>query len=139
MPNYQFACEKCGHGYTEFLFMYEDLPERCPECKAKPPDFHQVYAGASPVGWVYGNPTTVGQQAEANAKRLGREQIQKIEEDYRNQSRTYTGKLPEGAEVITDTGETPPWRDGSMGLPKLDKPLNTKKLPDVKRYVESGK
>jgi hypothetical protein len=67
------------------------------------------------TGTVYGNPKTFGQQAELNAKRLGSELYQKMWDPALQPERKYTGPLPPGASLARGTGETPPWRDGSLG------------------------
>jgi putative FmdB family regulatory protein len=138
MPYYEYDCQKCGH-HLEECRTYEEGPRpRCPVCQAREPEFHQDFSGRTV--WVYGNPTTVGQQAEANARKLGKEQLQKKAEAARAEQPRFTGKLPEGASInTTGTGETPWWRTGSVpGVPKLDKPLNLKKIKNKRAYVEKG-
>ncbi len=88
---------------------------------------------------TYDSPTTVGQQAEINARRVGKEQMQLMAEESKTRFSSFTGKLPDGASPLKTAPETPWFRDGSVpGLAKLDKPLDVSKLKDVRAYVEKG-
>lgn len=64
----------------------------------------------------------MGQQAELNAKKAGKERMQML------------------AEAGGGGGkEVPWWRDGSVeGLPRMDKPLNLDGVKDLQKYVEVG-
>lgn len=101
--------------------MSEPHPTACPECKSEE-HFRRVYG--CPVGLVYGDPTTVGQQAELNAKRLGKEQLQKMyEEDCRRR----------GVPTREEQKANRPWWRTS------DKPLDLSKIKDPAEYIRSGK
>lgn len=69
MPLYQYLCENCGHLLDDVYQSINDKPlKRCPECKK-----HKLERQIFPVhGSVRGEITTLGQQGEANAKRLGK-------------------------------------------------------------------
>jgi putative FmdB family regulatory protein len=126
MPTYEFECEKCGFNLEEFFMMYEPKPEICQKCGAGKPTFHQVFSGSNPVCRT-NEPRTFGQQAEKNAKELGKEQLQKMAEQC----------VP--AELKKRKVEKPWWRDGSVeGCPEMDKPLDVTKIKDMKKYVEKG-
>jgi hypothetical protein len=114
-------------------------PDKCGKCgEAYGQRFGQDYAQFRVTATVYGDPKTVGQQAELNEKRMGGELTQRLWEDQKSKVRAYSGPLPDGARPITDPGETPPWRDGSMGLAPLEKPLDLTKVKDVNKYVRTG-
>jgi hypothetical protein len=115
-------------------------PKACPGCgEAYGRGFNQDYSQSRVIGVVYGDPKTFGQQAELNAKRTGKERMQQMAEEDARRLSGYTGPLPPGASInTTGTGETPPWRDGSMGLAPLEKPLDLTKVKDVNKYVRTG-
>ena len=138
MPTYAYACDACGKPHEEFRFKYDDAPKACPNCSATEPAFHQSFMGSSPVCLVRGSPTTLGQQAEANARRLGSDRMEELHQQEKERVGGFTGRLPEGARPITGTGETPPWRDGSYGNRPMDKPLDLSQVKNVKKYIEKG-
>lgn len=119
MPTYEYHCDDCGRGHEEVRSIHKAGPEACPACSSA--NFRQVFG--APTVWAYGNPTTVGQQAELNARRAGKEQTEKM----------FAGARPERP--------PPPWyRDGSVpGVPKLDKPLDLSTVRDVNDYVLNGR
>jgi hypothetical protein len=93
---------------------------------------------------------TVGQQMELNDKKFGKELKQKMVEAERDRVRgalgtpgEFTGKLGKGVKVnTTGTGELPPWRDGSLGTPVMDKPLDVSQLNTPEKteaYIQTGK
>lgn len=133
MPNYAYICV-CKHAYEEFRSIMSAQPTKCPACgEAYGKGFQQDFGKCEVTTWVYGNPKTVGQLAEMNTKRLKEQGGQEMAHD-----RNWTGPVPEGATVVKEKGETPPWRDGSMGIPAMDKPLNLDKVKDVTKYVMTG-
>lgn len=144
MPTYAMTCD-CGHSYEEFRWFSEGEPEACPVC-AEPngEKFHQNWPVNRPGGWTYGedHATTVGQQAQYNARRLGKEQVEKKVEESRNRKRkaadSVWNQIP-GARVVDPTDELPWYRDGSMpGLPKMERPLDLNQVRDVNKYIEEG-
>lgn len=141
MPTYDYCCDRCGNGHSEFKTMSAPHPAACPSC-GEPwgESFRQDFAGVGAVAIVYGNPTTFGQQAEINARREGKERLQMMQEEARRRVSRWSGPLPEGARVnTTGTGETPWFRaPGTPGLKPLDKPLDLSAVKDVRRYVETG-
>lgn len=96
--------------------------------------------GQAPQAIIKGSPKTFGQQAELNAQQMGREQMQRMQEEARKRP-TFSGTLPEGAKINRERDEITerPWfRDGEFGLKKMDQPLNLNKVKDVKDYVMTG-
>ena len=119
IPSYQFICDNCDHGFDLFQGIKEELPKKCPQCKTKINNgFHQVYAAG--IAIVYNSPTTVGQQAEINEKRVGKEQLELMAAHDRK-----IRKMPEKK------------KDDSKWAFD-DKPLDLKKIKDVRKYVETG-
>lgn len=117
--------------------MSETPKKRCPSCK-KNKLFRVVTGGIA--GFVKGSPTTVGQQAELNLKKMGKEQAQKKAEEIREDKKESRLKLPGGAKKVERPKELPWWRSGEVsGFPRDAKPLDLKKVQDVKRYIREGK
>ncbi len=131
MPTYVYKCEACEYEFEEFQWMSEATLTKCPECKRKKL-YRKPVAGALTL--IYDSPTTFGQQAEINAKRLGKEQLElKAKAIKEKKIDLLSDKLSAGASLVDKNkeAETPFWRSGK-------KPLNLKKIPDVKRYIEKG-
>jgi putative FmdB family regulatory protein len=137
MPTYEYECDKCSHHHEEFRGLSEPHPTKCPGCSEAYGDaYHQVYHPG--IAIVYGQPTTVGQQAEINAKRVGKERLQEIAAE-ENAKRGFTGKMPKNGKLVKQKGATPWWRQGKVaGLAPMDKPLDLKKVANVQKYVETG-
>lgn len=144
MPTYEYRCDACDHQFEQFRGFSEPHPDECPRCFEPYGDdyqFHQAYANNRPLALVRGNPTTFGQQAEINAKRAGKEQLAIMTEIAKPENRKKkTLKVPDGASIVdTKPAPTPWFRDGSVpGVPKLDKPLNLNKIPNVDKYIQTG-
>jgi len=142
MPEYSYACEACRKAYTEFRSMSEGHPKKCPSCGERYGDKYQFNLNFSDmriVPLVYGNPTTVGQLAEQNSKKMGKELSQLTLEKDKKQMKEWKGPLPEGATVDNSEGETPWWRTGEVpGVPAMEEPLNLRKVADPTKYIEAG-
>lgn len=127
--------------------MSEGHPEQCPECGESYANgnglFHQDFTASRVVGWVYGNPTTVGQQMEINARKLGKEQLEKEIETEKAKRLPINRKGGRRPLKPVEVPEGLPWyRSGEVeGLPRMEKPLDIKKFKDetqVKEYVDHG-
>jgi putative FmdB family regulatory protein len=139
VPFYAFKCDKCDNSYEEFRAM-GDFPKKCPRCETKyNAGFHQDYSKSNVTGVTYGNPTTVGQQAEINTRKLGKEQMQLMEESDKKRRSGFKGPSPRnGKPVEIENNYIPPWRDGCWGLPKEEKPIDITKIPNLEKYVATG-
>lgn len=138
MPAYEMLCEQCGYHNTDYRSIHQGPRKKCPKCKSKEPEFHQVYA--APILIVRDNPTTFGQMAEINAKRLGKEQMEKMKEEFAAPKKEKRLKLPKGAKRVNPSNEVPWFRSGEVGgLPKEPKPIDLTKISDVKKYIKEGK
>jgi len=141
VPSYEFRCESCGLDFEEFKKTI-GAPEAppCPGCSGKT---ELLIGGDQVIGRVNGDPTTLGQQAELNSRKMGKELTSlKAAEAKKPRIKKPSGlKLPKGARrVDTSNAKTPFWREGKEPL-KLDKLLNNGK-PDarkVKKYIHEGK
>lgn len=139
IPSYSYLCGSCRHAFDQFKSIAAPHPAECPRCgEPYGRAFQQDYAQFRVTGTVYGDPKTVGQQAELNAKRLGGEQTQLLWEREQTRLSGYTGPLPPGAKPITGEAVTPPWRDGSWGTKPLDKPLDLGAVKNTTKYIETG-
>lgn len=138
MPCYQMICEVCGYNKTDYRNIQVGPRKKCPQCKASSPSFHQVYS--APVLIVRDSPTTFGQMAEINAKRFGKEQMEKLREEHSKPKKKKKLKLPKGAKRAKILDEIPWFRAGGIpGVPKEPKPIDLKKIPDVEKYINEGK
>ena len=109
MPTHDFECLKCGKVHEVFRHFSDKLPEKISELDLQEPCCHgncrvrqiigvpdiSVRASASEV-------STVGQLAERNAKKLGKELMQKRDEDYKTK-KANTLKLNEGMSLSKKT------------------------------------
>jgi putative FmdB family regulatory protein len=79
MPLYDFECEPCAY-YTEIhQSMFSPSLLECPVCGQK--TLKKVFLNPPYIS-VRGEPTTIGQMAEKNAKKMGKYEIQdKTKED----------------------------------------------------------
>lgn len=139
MPTYEYACDNCSHGYEEFRSISKPHPKKCPKCKQPYGDkFRQVYG--TPNFIMANQPTTVGQQAEINAKRMGKERMQMMQDAAKQRKSKFKGKLPAGAKINTTGSDEPPWfRSGVIkGTEKLAKPLDVSKIKDTEKFIRTG-
>ena len=107
MPLYSYVCEGCGLTYEEWHGLNEPHPI-CPKChEPYGPIFHQNYQASQVVVFSKGEPTTVGQMAELNSKRLGAEQSRVRGEQAQKRVHKFVGWLPKGATLLEVPGEVP--------------------------------
>ena len=70
---YQFKCEGCQETCEKYLTVANRDSKKCPACRED--KLYRLYScivGTFPV-------TTLGQQAKINAKRVGKEKLEEIE------------------------------------------------------------
>lgn len=133
MPTYLYRCYVCDCECTHTHGMTESHPP-CPVCgEPYGREFHQDFSQHQRASLLAGPPTTVGQQAELNTKKLGSNRM--LPEATKKNRRP----LPNGASWAETPTELPWYRSGEVaGLPKMEKPLDLSKVKDVKRYIETG-
>lgn len=107
MPTYQFECDNCGQKEEFYQSIRDELPAECPRCRGP---YRQLYSVG--FAWVRPEVTTVGQVAEQNEKRRGKEQTQMLIDKY-------------------DPAPQKVWWRG-------DEPLDLKTVEDVQHYVATG-
>ena len=120
MPTYLYQCRSC-QALTEVIHRFSAPgPKTCSQCGAKSPA--RVF-GVPNVNTV----DTVGQQAERNMKRLGREKTQLLNGTI--------GPAAEARQKREDEAKknAPWWRKGKA------KPVDLRKVRDAKRYIREGR
>jgi hypothetical protein len=118
MARYTLACLNCPHSFDLEQPMSAPLPRRCPKCRRM--SLEQDY-GAKNVVCRDGVPRTVGQQAEKNAKEMGKE-FHRMEAE----------KILGPERLARRNAPTPWWReDGS-------KPLDVRKVKDTAKFIRTG-
>lgn len=136
MPTYLFVCETCGVSGDVEQSICDALPDTCPECGEQDASrWHQIYSGEN-FCFCRQEPTTVGQQAEINARRVGKEQIELMAEKSKpaNHKGEFSRKFKGGTKTTERYKASRPW-----WRPHSDKPLDVKKLKDPTKYILTGK
>ena len=137
MPTYNFVCETCESQWELTQSINDQLPDTCPQCGGTEEDgvFHQIYSGEN-FCFCRQEPTTVGQQAEINARRVGKEQIELMAEKSKpaNHKGEFSRKFKGGTKTTERYKASRPW-----WRPHSDKPLDVKKLKDPTKYILTGK
>ena len=123
MPTYDYRCEACGHTMEKWQSFKEDVIKECPECKQE----EMVRLFGNPFLLIKGEPTTLIQQAEANSKRMGRNECEEREA----KSKEILDKA-KGRKSVEHN--TPFWRNGSIpGTIKSDAPLTPAQVDVYKK------
>ena len=68
MPEYDYECGQCNHSFSVVQSIKEDELKRCPECNK---NHLQRVMLSPPLFFVKGEPTTIGQLADRNTKKMG--------------------------------------------------------------------
>lgn len=119
MPLYDGVCQSCGHEQEIEKSMSVDFPVRCPGCRKK--KFVQDWSKPKSLILRDGTPTTVGQQAERNAKEMGKELAARKADELLGEKGAARKKAP-----------APWWRKPG------DKPLDLSRVKDTRRYIDTG-
>mgnify|MGYP003656204632 CR=1 FL=1 len=72
MPTYDYECQDCSHEFEQF-HGFNDTPSPCEKCNS---ENVEIVVNQAPVGFVKGEPTTLGQLAESNTKNMGRYELE---------------------------------------------------------------
>lgn len=123
MPTYDYRCNACGHEFELYQSFADKVKRTCPECKKKS---LERLIGCGIAAFCQQEPTTLGQQGERNAKAAGKAKMEEAAEkraEDKKKAQQLLGK---------DKGKTPWWRE------KDGKPLDLKKVKNVKKYIETG-
>ena len=116
MPNHVMMCDKCGLRHEIYKKIADDFPEFCPQCKSKT-CYHQDVASLATV-ICQAEVMSVGRQAELNMKRLGKEQVAMLQDQY---------------DAGGPSGPPPP-----DFLPKEVPYVPVDKIKDLNHYVRTG-
>lgn len=148
MPVYPMQCKRCQYAADVYRSIIQGPPETCPECQADESEgFTQQWSEINARTWVYGEDriTTVGQQAEHNERKSGKELTSQVFQNAKTvkEEECVWSKLP-GVKVGKPVeSKRPWWRDGSVdGLPAKDKPVDVSKLDTqakIDKYIMEGK
>jgi hypothetical protein len=121
---YPVRCRKCDYANPDYEIWWSELPQdnfpvKCPSCRKK----QLVRDWGEPSDCIIrdNTPKTAGQDAERNAKLLGKELTQKKAEEVLGDKTMAKRNAP-----------TPWWREPNS------KPLDVSKVKDVKRFIETG-
>jgi putative FmdB family regulatory protein len=72
MPTYDYSCSSCEHIFEARHGFNEDAPP-CPECGKN--KLEQIINDA-PLVFIKGEPSTIGQLADRNTKKMGRYELE---------------------------------------------------------------
>lgn len=95
MPRYDYECSKCGHIEEVYQSFHDEPLKKCPSCKKN--KFHRIITSVNFT--IKGEPTTLGQLAEKNTKKMGKELVQLADEKAKikkpKPKKQWYGKLPD--------------------------------------------
>jgi putative FmdB family regulatory protein len=127
MPTYGYVCTNCGIDFEIYQSIHADSLTDCITCETKNVLVRKIYA---PLCLIKGSPTTLGQLAERNTEKLGKDEAQERQLK-RGASKENIKKAK--AQLLP---KTPWWRDGTIpGLKKKKSPLTMKECED---YLNDG-
>jgi putative FmdB family regulatory protein len=127
-----YQCNSCQFSFNTEQSITEPYFTTCPHCKQE--TLEKLFTPCVPFVIIKGEPTTLGQLAEANNKKFGKEQVSlKQEEDRRKRTRKSNIPLTYGAKPLDRSKPERPWY-----RPDSDTVLNLKKIKNVERYIETG-
>lgn len=116
MPNYHYQCSNCGHSFEIVRSIKEPILKRCPNCKKHKLEtiIHSIFIS------IKKDPKTVGHLAGNNRDKMSLTELADRQEKEES-SRIKKKKKP----------KKPWWRES-------EKPLDLKKVKNVKKYIETG-
>jgi putative FmdB family regulatory protein len=138
MPLYEYACPDCEIAFDVFQKMSDSHLTKCPICEEN--TLRRLFS--VPHVTVADNPKTVGQLAEYNTKRMSKDEHEEKMEHKRHKRRQALRELSKkaGANLMETSDTIPWWRDGkSFGSKYSEKPVDTSKYQNIRKYVEEGK
>lgn len=138
MPAYDYTCSNCNYSFEIEHSIHEEARKKCPKCKKH--KLERVPGGGLGF-WIYGNPTTLGQQAEVNSRKMGKELRQIKTEEEKQKFKKIKQKalnLPSGAKIIEPDEKYVPWyRSGKKPL-NLDKAKNDPNYKDIIKELDTN-
>jgi len=135
MITYEYECSECKANFDVQQSIKDDAFTVCPECHTE--SLHRILHAPILVR-VIGEPTSLGQLAERNAKYMSAEQMEKAQEQYKTQKTI--NRIPEDQRPSSLPQEKP--KDAPEWMTKN----RTKTTKDVlkmtpeqtKKYVQTG-
>lgn len=138
MPLYEYACPDCELAFEMLQKMSDDVLKVCPFCSKK--TLTKLFS--VPHIQIESEPKTIGELAERNTKKMSKDELSEKTErklEKRRQGLAETAAKV-GGKAIKQSDTIPWWRDGkSFGSKYSEKPIDTTKISNIRRYVETGK
>ena len=113
MPTYDYSCTNCGFLWEDVSQGINEQPKKkCPKCAKM--TLNRIISGGLP-GFVRGEPTTLGQLADRNSKKMGsygvsekdaikNEQVDKGLKEHRQELKSIAKMTGEQKERYIDNG-----------------------------------
>lgn len=135
MITYEYECEACGLNFDVEQSIKDCAYTVCPECNTD--TLFRVLHSPLHIQ-IKGEPTTVGQLAEQNAKHLSREQMDKVQANWKTQKTI--SRIPEEHRPASvpqaPLKDSPPWLDKART--KTTKDVLKMTPEQTKKYVQTG-
>jgi putative FmdB family regulatory protein len=135
MITYEYECKACEENFDTMQSIKDDAFTVCPACNTENlfrvfhPPIHTI---------VVGDPTTMGQLAERNAKTMSKEEMDKAQAQYKTAktiSRTPQELLPESLPAST-LKDMPKWIEKNRT--KTTKDVQKMTPEQTKKYIQEG-
>lgn len=137
MPIYEYACRDCEIAFDVMQRMSEDPLRECPMCEQQ--TLTRLFSCPNVI--VEREPTTIGELAAKNSKNMSKDELAEKSGKKKEAKRKGLAELANkvGGEAMQKSDSLPWWRDGkSFGSKKSDKPIDTSKITNIRKYVEDG-
>lgn len=137
MPIYEYACRECEIAFDAFQKMSDKPLKTCPMCEKD----ILVKLFSIPHIKVESDPKTIGELAERNTRRMSKDELAEKSELKRDKRKQGMKEIANkaGGKAIEQPDSIPWWRDGkSFGCKYSDKPIDTSKISNLRKYVETG-
>jgi len=138
MPLYDYDCHACQSVFEfQQSFSDEKLTE-CPLCGTA--GSIERLISMPMFMFVKGEPENITHLAERNSAKLGKDYIQEHQGKKRDAKEKMLKETEQqsGGKVIRPSGKLPFWRDGRPGTQRSEKPIDTSKISNIRRYIETG-
>lgn len=128
---YQYECDNCGKNFEIQQSIHDKSLTKCPQCK-KNKLYRIIFA---PYIINHTEPSNVVSLAERNTSKMGKYELEtkRRKDSVDRRVDTLSQKLPRGAEIVKRKDTKAPW-----WRPGTDRPIDLKKIKNVKKYIETG-
>lgn len=137
MPLYEYACRDCQVAFETLQKMAEAPLKTCPFCEQDV----LIKLFSCPNIFIEKEPTTLGEQAALNTKRMSKDELAEKSELKKLKKRQGLEEMSQkvGGKLIKKSEKLPWWRDGkTFGSIKSEKPVDTTKFSNIRKYIETG-